>query len=147
MVGRNVESFPQTARKVSEAGHVIGNHAYSHRGPVFSTPLRVAQEINKAEEAIRKATSVSPFLFRPPYGAVGPRVLKQAEKLGYVVSQWSVNAGDWRGASPPRIVKKVLNQVRTRIGVASGEERADISRVFERVVAFCAPTGRPQSLN
>ncbi len=111
MVGRNVENFPETARKVGQAGHVIGNHTYSHRGPILNTPPRVANEISKAEEVIQKATSISPYLFRPPYGAVGPRVLRQVERLGYVVSQWSVNAGDWRGAGPQKIKKRVLSQI------------------------------------
>ncbi|MCD5390826.1 polysaccharide deacetylase family protein [candidate division NPL-UPA2 bacterium] len=111
MVGRNVENFPETARKVKEAGHVIGNHTYSHRGPILNTPPRVANEISKAEDVIQKVTSISPYLFRPPYGAVGPRVLRQVERLGYVVSQWSVNAGDWRGASPQKIKKRVLSQI------------------------------------
>lgn len=111
MIGKNVEKFPKTARKVAEAGHVIGNHTYSHRAPLLNTPLRAAKEIKKAEEAIKEATSTSLYLFRPPYGATNRWVLRQAERLGYVISQWSVNAGDWRGADPRKIKKKVISEV------------------------------------
>lgn len=111
MVGRNVEIFPRTARRVTEAGHVIGNHTYSHRGQLLNTPLRAAKEIKKAEAAIKEATSTSLYLFRPPYGAANRWVLRQAEELGYVISQWSVNAGDWRGAGPGKIKKKVISEV------------------------------------
>ncbi len=111
IVGRNVEKFPEAAAKVAEAGHVIGNHTYNHRGQLLNTPLRAAGEIKRAEEAIKKVTSIPLYLFRPPYGAVNRWVLRQAEKLGYVICQWSVNAGDWRGADPGKIKKKVLSEV------------------------------------
>ncbi len=109
MVGRNVEKFPKTARKVAEAGHVIGNHTYNHRGPLLNTPLRAIGEIKRAEEAIKKATFTPLYLFRSPYGAANRELFRQAEKLGYIICQWSVNAGDWRGADPEKIKKRVLS--------------------------------------
>src|SRR5438876_5391899 len=33
MLGRQVELFPQTARRVIEEGHEAGNHSYSH--PIY----------------------------------------------------------------------------------------------------------------
>ncbi len=112
MIGKNVEKFPATAGKVAEAGHVIGNHTYSHRGPLLNTPLQAAKEIQRAEDVIKKATSVNSLcLFRPPYGATSRWVLRQAERGGYVISLWSVNAGDWRRADPRKITTKVVSEV------------------------------------
>ena len=111
MIGKNVEKFPETARRVAEAGHVIGNHTYNHRGPLLNTSLRATGEIKRAEEAIKKVTSLPLYLFRPPYGATNRWVLRQAERLGYVICQWSVNAGDWRRANPGKIKKKVISEV------------------------------------
>ncbi len=111
MIGKNVKKFPETAGKVADAGHVIGNHTYNHRGPLLDTPLRAANELNRAEEVIKKIISTPLYLFRPPYGATNRWVLRQAERLGYVICQWSVNAGDWRKANPRKIIRKVLSEV------------------------------------
>jgi len=44
-------------------------------------------------------------------------------------------------------VKKVVNYVRTRIDGANEQDREDIDRVLERVIAFRAPDRRPMRLN
>lgn len=44
-------------------------------------------------------------------------------------------------------VKKVVNYVRTRIDGANEQDREDIDRVFERVIAFRAPDRHPMRLN
>jgi hypothetical protein len=44
-------------------------------------------------------------------------------------------------------LKKVVNHIKTRIGASSRRDRADIDRVFERMLAFHAPDFRSQPLN
>ena len=110
MVGRNVKNLPEIARRVAEEGHLIGNHTYNHRGQTLATPLMATAEIKQAENVIREATSVSPKFFRPPYGNANRWTLHQAEKLGYVICLWSVNAGDGLGTNWQRIEKKVLSE-------------------------------------
>ena len=44
-------------------------------------------------------------------------------------------------------VKKVVSYVKSRIGAASRQDRADIDRVFERLLAFRGPGRRPEALN
>src|SRR5579872_5285240 len=35
--GKNVETFPETAREIVREGHAIGNHSYSHKDLVLDT--------------------------------------------------------------------------------------------------------------
>jgi hypothetical protein len=44
-------------------------------------------------------------------------------------------------------VKKVLNYVKAQIGAANPQNRADIDRVFARVLAFREPDCRPGQFN
>ncbi len=111
MVGRNVERFPEIARRVADSGHEIGNHTYNHSGLFLDTPRRIAMELASGEEAIRSGTGVSPRIFRPPYGAKTRWILTQALRRGYVIAKWSVNAGDWGKARPERIVRKALARI------------------------------------
>src|SRR5579859_5639810 len=37
MVGKNVETYPDAARAIVQAGHAIGNHSYDHHNLVTKT--------------------------------------------------------------------------------------------------------------
>jgi peptidoglycan/xylan/chitin deacetylase (PgdA/CDA1 family) len=110
MVGKKVKSLPHIARRVAEEGHTIGNHTYKHHGQFLATPSMANAEIKRTENIIREITSVSTKFFRPPYGRTNRWALRQAEKLGYIVCLWSVNAGDGLGTNWRRIKKKVLSE-------------------------------------
>src|ERR1044071_1258036 len=111
MVGKNVDTYPEAARKVAQDGHVIGNHSYSHRNLILETDGKVRREIKLAEDSILKATGVRPTLFRPPFGADDPLTFHQTEKMGYVVVKWSVSAKDWREPGTAKILGNVLNHI------------------------------------
>src|SRR3989475_12881015 len=66
--GSNVERHPDVAQRIVAEGHTLGNHTYSHPFLCFRRRRRMAGEIDRAQEAVRKITGESPTLFRPPYG-------------------------------------------------------------------------------
>jgi len=111
MVGKNVEFFPNTAKAVAEAGHVIGNHSYDHRNMVLEMNPHIRNEILRAQGAIQKATGQHPTLFRNPYGAHDVLTMRQAEKLGYICIQWSVSSKDWERPGVERIISNVVRHV------------------------------------
>ena len=109
MVGKNVETFPDAARAVVAAGHVIGNHSYDHHRLLAKTNEEVRQEILKTEAAVEKATGERTKLFRPPYGDKDIFTVHQTRDLGYVMVEWSVSAEDWRKPGPEKIVQNVMH--------------------------------------
>src|SRR5262249_7995992 len=112
MVGKNVEAFPETVRKVADAGHIIGNHSYDHRDLLKKSNDQVRDEILKTQEAILKVTGQKPYLFRPPYGDRNAFTVQEAQSLGYVVVEWSDSAEDWRKPGVPEIVHRVVKDAR-----------------------------------
>src|SRR5581483_1744631 len=44
-IGANVERLPSVARAVRDAGHLIGNHSYSHPLFCFRSPSFLAQDL------------------------------------------------------------------------------------------------------
>ena len=111
MLGKNVETFPETARAVLRAGHVIGNHSYDHRDLLTKTNGQVRREILRTEQILEQVTGQRPFLFRPPYGDKDRLTLQQSRQLGYVMVEWSVSAEDWRKPGPDQIVKNVMKEI------------------------------------
>lgn len=68
LIGQDIEKHPESAEKLVEAGHQIGNHTYSHKRMVLKSPSFIKEEIEKTDELIRKAGYKGEIDFRPPYG-------------------------------------------------------------------------------
>jgi peptidoglycan/xylan/chitin deacetylase (PgdA/CDA1 family) len=112
LLGRYVRLRPDIAREVVKAGHVIGNHTYSHPLLIFQPAARVRAQIRECQEAIAEATAVAPTLFRPPFGGRRPGVLKIARGMGLLPVMWSVAGSDWDAASADAIESKISRQIR-----------------------------------
>ena len=99
--GRWVEAYPDRARSVAQAEHVIGSHGFYHvRMPLLSAEgLRT--DIADAERVIVDATGIDPRpWFRCAFGAGenDPRVLAAVAAAGYRHVPWDVEAEDWEPA-------------------------------------------------
>ena len=68
LTGREMERYPDGAKKLIAAGHQIGNHSYSHPRMVFMSYQTVANEVAKTNELIRNLGYKNEIVFRPPYG-------------------------------------------------------------------------------
>jgi len=112
VVGRQVEKYPDVARRVVEEGHDIGNHTYSHRELVPSTRRIVLNQVRKADRAIQKATGVKTRLFRPPRGMYGNALRKILREEGYRIILWTVSTADWSGISAKAILRRIKLYVR-----------------------------------
>jgi peptidoglycan/xylan/chitin deacetylase (PgdA/CDA1 family) len=105
--GRWAEAYPETAHRIAEAGHLIGNHSFYHARLPLLTDAGLAEDIRAAEVAIRETTGVSPApWFRCPFGAGhdDPRVLGSVGAAGYRNVHWDVWAEDWE---PDRSAKSI----------------------------------------
>ena len=96
--GRWVEAYPDRAREVAAAGHLIGNHGFYHvRMPLLSAQgLRT--DIAEAERVILAGTGADPKpWFRCAFGSGGDdkRVLAAVAAAGYRHVPWDVEAEDW----------------------------------------------------
>jgi peptidoglycan/xylan/chitin deacetylase (PgdA/CDA1 family) len=107
MVGERLKSAGgiETARRVKDAGHRIGNHTMTHGTPLGrrSEPDHAAREIGDTEELIGELAERPP-LFRPNGGGVsGPHLLSEAAAAylmahRYTVVTWNSVPGDWEGS-------------------------------------------------
>lgn len=96
LCGKNVERYPETARRIVREGHTIGNHTYSHPFLCLRSQKFIALEIDQAQEAIERVTGVSPNIFRPPYGARWFGLMPILRVRGLRLVMWSVTGYDWK---------------------------------------------------
>ena len=66
MVGMNVAYYPQVAREVADAGHLIVNHTWSHQDLAVLPAAAMRVEVTRAAAEIHAATGRRPTWFRAP---------------------------------------------------------------------------------
>jgi peptidoglycan-N-acetylglucosamine deacetylase len=111
LIGQFVKMRPEIARAVVSAGHVIGNHTYSHPSLLWCSAASVRQELETCDREIEEATGVKVNLFRPPFGARRPAVLKIARSFGYMPVMWSVTCFDWKETTPEGVERNAIRQI------------------------------------
>jgi 2,3-diketo-5-methylthio-1-phosphopentane phosphatase len=108
MLGRQVELFPELARRVVADGHEIGNHSYSHPIYLFRSHGATRLQIERAQKIITDVTGTQPRLARPPCGVRTPAYFAAARRLGLRTVQWDVAGFDWKARTSAEIAESVL---------------------------------------
>jgi peptidoglycan/xylan/chitin deacetylase (PgdA/CDA1 family) len=112
LIGRYVQQRPDIVRELVKAGHVVGNHTFSHPLLIFQPAARLKQEISQCERILSDAVGEHSNLFRPPFGGRRPGVFRIVRKLGLEPVMWSITSYDWSATSVEQIERKVTKQVR-----------------------------------
>jgi peptidoglycan/xylan/chitin deacetylase (PgdA/CDA1 family) len=112
MIGRYVQQRPDLARAVAQAGHVIGNHTFTHPLLIFKSEAQTRTELIDCHKALDSAIGKHSNLFRPPFGGRRPATLRIAQKLGLQTAMWNVTGYDWNTPPATVIEKKVARQMR-----------------------------------
>ena len=111
MIGRYVRQRPDIALEVKNRGHVIANHTSTHPFLTFKSTSSVRRELEQCRAALTDAVGEHSNLFRPPWGARRPAVLRTVRQLGLDPVMWSVTGFDWDAPSAEYIEKKVTARV------------------------------------
>ena len=111
MVGENVGYYTAAARAVTEAGHEIGNHTFSHRKFDRLGAEELRREILSCEEAIASVSDAPVRFIRPPEGQMSDTMRQVMEELDYRVILWDVDTRDWAHTPPETICRHILDTV------------------------------------
>ncbi len=114
VVGKNVELYPETAKRIIAEGHVLGNHSYSHNANHALT-LYGTKDLILAEQTIFNTVGVRPHLYRPPNGKKSPWELDTVKKEGLIEVTWNVSSNDqhvvayFGEPSPENFARKIVS--------------------------------------
>jgi len=111
MIGRYVRERPEIARAVAAAGHVVGNHTFTHPLLIFKSSRETRAELEQCHAALSDAVGKHANLFRPPFGGRRPATLRVARELGLETVMWNVTGYDWNAPAAAVIEAKVARQV------------------------------------
>ena len=111
MIGRYVRQRPDIARAVAQAGHVIGNHTFTHPLLIFKSAAQIRAELVDCHQALQDAIGKHSNLFRPPFGGRRPATLRIARVLGLDTVMWNVTGYDWNAPPAAVIENKIARQM------------------------------------
>jgi peptidoglycan/xylan/chitin deacetylase (PgdA/CDA1 family) len=112
LIGRYVKQRPELAREIVQAGHIVGNHTFTHPLLIFKSTAEIRQELSACRSALEDAVGQHSSLFRPPFGGRRPAVLRIVRELGLKPVMWNVTGYDWTAPPCAVIEQKVTKQIR-----------------------------------
>jgi len=112
LIGRYIQQRPDIVRDVVKAGHVVGNHTFTHPHLIVSSAIETRTQLEKCQQAVLEVTGESPRLFRPPFGGRRPMTLRIVRSLCMEPVMWNVTSWDWRTPPAEKIVQTCVRQMR-----------------------------------
>ena len=115
MLGTSARAYPDRAKKVAAAGHLVCNHTDTHLlwKNVEKKPDHAAifqKELERAAASIEKATGVRPTVLRMPNGYNKTWARQEAGKLGYTLVNWTYGS-DWTKIPEEKMTAEYLKAV------------------------------------
>jgi peptidoglycan-N-acetylglucosamine deacetylase len=112
LIGRYVQQRPDIVRELVKAGHVVGNHTFTHPFLTFKNVQELRSQLENCDRALTDAVGEHSNLFRPPFGGRRPGVLRLARQMGMEPIMWNVTGYDWNATSAEQVERKVVSRVR-----------------------------------
>jgi peptidoglycan/xylan/chitin deacetylase (PgdA/CDA1 family) len=112
LIGRYVQQHPEIVREIVQAGHVVGNHTFTHPLLIFKREAEIREELVRCRASLQDAIGEPSKLFRPPFGGRRPAVLRVARELGLEPIMWNVTGYDWNAPSAEAIERKIAKRIR-----------------------------------
>ncbi|MFC5672868.1 polysaccharide deacetylase family protein [Streptomyces incanus] len=114
--------------RMSDEGHVVGNHTWSHPLLTRLTRGRIRSEMERTCDIIEKRYGERPQWFRAPYGAWNRAALQLGAELGMEPLGWTVDTLDWISPGTRAIVDRVENGAAPGVVVLSHDAGGDRSQ-------------------
>jgi peptidoglycan/xylan/chitin deacetylase (PgdA/CDA1 family) len=111
LIGSFAQQQPDLVHRILAAGHVIGNHSWSHPNLALTASLRVDEELSRTRDTLEQLAGAPIRYFRPPFGARRPYVLHAARQLGMEPVTWNAITSDWSEPSHDRIAARLMGKI------------------------------------
>ena len=105
VVGSNAEKQSALLKRITDEGHLIGNHTYNHISGWKSDDAAYFENIALCEEVVESV------YFRPPYGRIRKSQIRKIKEQ-YSIVMWDVLSGDFdKTLSGDQCARNVIDNV------------------------------------
>ena len=121
LVGSRSQAEPSLVRQIAAAGHLIGNHSWSHLNLALASSATIEDQLTRTSQTLEEITGAPVLFFRPPFGARRPATLRIARRLGLSPVLWNAMTSDWKNPSADAIARRLQSKIDTlyRRGLAA----------------------------
>ena len=106
LIGQYAAQQPELVRRIHNAGHLIGNHTWTHPDLAITGKLQTREELTRTNGELEQILGAPIRYFRPPFGSRRPATLRIARELGLIPVMWNAMAYDWNTNSPELILTR-----------------------------------------
>lgn len=112
VIGNLIDSRADTVKRMSDEGHEVAGHSWSHRQLTKLTSDELTDQLMTTRAKICEVTGVDSTVIRPPYGAFNSDVKEVCSNLGIVMVNWSVDTLDWKNKNADMVYNTIMNDVK-----------------------------------
>lgn len=109
LIGESIEGNEELVKRMSDDGHLIGNHTYHHVQLTKETKEEALEEIKLTNQKIYEVTGKEPTYIRPPFGSWSEEL---AEEINMTPVLWNVDPTDWKTQNCQSVTVHILKHVR-----------------------------------
>lgn len=109
VTGEHAELHPDIIKRMSDEGHLIGNHTYSHIQLNSNNRETFKKELIKTNDIISEITGEEVNYVRPPYGSWEKSL---ESELNMFPVLWTIDPLDWCSSDADSVARKVLAKVK-----------------------------------
>lgn len=111
MIGSQIDDYTEAVKRMSEEGHEVAGHTWSHRQLTKLKPEEMTDQIMTTRAKIYEVAGVDTMLVRPPYGSYNDKVKKVCGDLGVILVNWSVDTLDWKSRNADKVYDAIMQDV------------------------------------
>jgi len=142
VIGKNIAGNEALLQQMDAAGHLIGNHTFSHSFFIdFKSRKGFMDELTQTMALVYKSTGRQMKFFRPPYGVTTPNLAKAAKDLNYSVIGWNVRSLDTKADSEELIFERVKKQLKPGAVILFHDTSAKTVNVLKQTLEFAQKNG------
>lgn len=109
LIGESIDGNEELVKRMSEDGHLIGNHTYHHVQLTKETREQALEEVALTNNRILEITGMTPTYIRPPFGSWSEEL---AEEIDMTPVLWSVDPKDWKSQNSQAVTGHILKNTK-----------------------------------
>jgi peptidoglycan/xylan/chitin deacetylase (PgdA/CDA1 family) len=141
-IGKNIAGNEALLRQITDEGHIIGNHSYSHHFwfDLFSTKKMMA-DVQMMSDTVKDTIGITPKLFRPPYGVTTPNMKSVMQQGGFTAIGWNIRSLDTVIKEEEKLLQKINDQLQPGAIVLLHDTSKTTLSVLPRFIAAARNKG------
>ncbi len=135
IVGEWAEKYSDSVKLISEHGHEIANHSYSHSHYNKLNKEEILADIEKCDNLLYDICGTKPYLFRAAYGEYYDDVVKACDESGRYYIQWSVDSIDYGDATGNDIYNRVVSKTKNGSIILMHSGTANTAKILPKILS------------